>query len=299
VSTEPTLRPFADPARNEEQEVELSRYWEALLRGWWLILLGVVLGAVIGYLVSLGGGRVYQARATIYLGQPLNSNGSGAVLGPSSNPTIVNQIIKSESVIEEVAAKVGMLPSKLRKGIASSAVSGGTQKTSQTPLVTITVRGPAKRPTADAANMLADIAVTNVSRYADEKIQQLEARAAAQQQQLDGLDSAIADYQASAQNGSLTPQERLVAGELLTTAVIQRGEVAQERSDTELQLSQAKLVERGQVVTRASATKVSAKSKRSSLIVGAVIGLLLGAVAALAWEPLRLRARLRRARRAQ
>ncbi|HET9666165.1 MAG TPA: hypothetical protein VFP09_05400, partial [Desertimonas sp.] len=54
-----------------EQEVDLGRYWWRIVGHWWVVVGAVVLGAVIGYLVSLGGGTVYQARATVYLGQPL------------------------------------------------------------------------------------------------------------------------------------------------------------------------------------------------------------------------------------
>jgi capsular polysaccharide biosynthesis protein len=291
VSPDSQVRHVAQPTPDSEPEVELSSFWDALIVRWWIPVLGLVLGAVIGYLVSLGGGKVYQAKATIYLGQPLNSNGTGQVQGLGTNATVVNQIIKSPSVVNGVAAKVGVPPGKLRQGIGSSAVSGNAQKTGQTPLVTVTVRGPWRHPTADAANMLATIVVDDVSTYADAKIVQLQARSASQQQQLDALDSAIAKYQAAGQDQQLSASERLVATGLLTSAVTQRADVADAKSDTDLQLAQAKAVERGQVVTHAAATQVAARSRRSSMIVGAVIGLLVGVAVALLWEPIRRRTR--------
>ena len=53
-----------------EQEVDFAHYVKLLGARWWLLAAGLVAGAVIGYLVSLGGNQVYQATATIYLGQP-------------------------------------------------------------------------------------------------------------------------------------------------------------------------------------------------------------------------------------
>lgn len=286
MSPESKPRPAAEPVRGDEEEIELSRYLGALRARWWLVLLAVVIGALIGYLVSVGGGRVYQAKATIYLGQPLSSSGGSPVQTPQTNPTAINQIVKSESVVEQVAAKVGLRPGVLRRGIASAAVSSTQQRGSQSQLVTITVRGPAKQPVAEAANMLADIAVASVSKYVDAKIAQLEARLASQEQQLAGLNAAVERYRAATQDASLSPQERLLAAELLTTAVTQEGSVAQERSDTQLELSQAKLVERAQVVTRAAATKVAARSRKSAVIVGALLGLLVGLLVAFLFAPL-------------
>ena len=37
-----------------EQEVDLGRYWSAIVARWWLPVLGFVAGAFIGYLTSLG-----------------------------------------------------------------------------------------------------------------------------------------------------------------------------------------------------------------------------------------------------
>ena len=55
-----------------EQEVDFAKYVRLLGVRWWLLAAGVVAGAVIGYLVSLGGSQVYSATATVYLGQPYN-----------------------------------------------------------------------------------------------------------------------------------------------------------------------------------------------------------------------------------
>ena len=38
---------------------------------WWLLVVGAVLGALIGFLFSLSDGKIYKATAQVYLGQPL------------------------------------------------------------------------------------------------------------------------------------------------------------------------------------------------------------------------------------
>jgi hypothetical protein len=53
---------------------------------------------------------------------------------------------------------------------------------------------------------------------------------------------------------------------------------------TEL-LAQAQLVEKPRVLTPAAAVPTTARSRRNSVVVGALIGLLLGVIAAVLWEP--------------
>jgi uncharacterized protein involved in exopolysaccharide biosynthesis len=287
VSTDSNPRqPGSGGGGDIEQEVELSRYWYAILARWWLIVLGIGLGILVGYLVSIGGGKVFQAKATVYLGQPLNPGSSAQVQGPGTNPSIVSQIVRSTSVVDSVAQSVGVPPGKLRSGISSSAVSSNVAKTGQTPLVTITVRGPWKRQTADAANRLAEIVINRTSPYASSKIDVLAQQLQSQNEQLDALNAAITQYEAGAADSRLQPAEKLAAVGLLNSAVVQRGQLIDAKTQTELQLSLAKTVEKGEVVTRAAPTKVTARGRRSSIIVGAVIGLLLGVLAALVWDPL-------------
>ena len=51
-------------------------------------------------------------------------------------------------------------------------------------------------------------------------------------------------------------------------------------------LSVAQGVEHGQIINTAVPTKTTARSRRNTVIVAALIGLLLGIVAALLWEPI-------------
>jgi len=59
-------------------------------------------------------------------------------------------------------------------------------------------------------------------------------------------------------------------------------------------LTQAQLIEEPRVVTPAGSQKVTARSRRNSVVVAAVIGLILGIVAALAWDSVAARVASRR-----
>ena len=273
-----------------EREVDLAHYGWAILSRWWLVLAALAAGALIGWLVSLGGGDVYQAKATVYPGQPLTPTSASQIQSLQTNPSTINQIVKSESVVRSVSDQVGVSPNELRSGISTKAVSGAVARTGQTQLVEVSVRGPWRRQSAEAANLLATTAVERVSAYPNAKISQLTQLLESLDDQLASVDLAIERYREGLTTGTeLASAERLVLVGLLSGAQQQRGQLIEQRTQTQLSLSLAEDVERGQIVTRATASKVAARSSRSSIVVGAVIGLVVGLVLALLWDPVRRR----------
>ena len=61
--------------------------------------LGIVVGILAGYALALGGGKVYQAEARVYLGNPFSPNGGASVPSLATNPEVVSEIVRSESAI--------------------------------------------------------------------------------------------------------------------------------------------------------------------------------------------------------
>jgi capsular polysaccharide biosynthesis protein len=283
------------PDLDAEREVDLSGYWQTLGARWWMLVAAVLVGAVLGYLVSLGSGTVYRAKAVIYLGQPVSPlGGGGQIQSVGSNPATAGQIAKSESTIQEVASRVGVPPGKLRRGVSTGTVSGALVKQGQTPLVTVSVRGPWREKSAQAANAIAGIVVTQVSGYVDAKIAALKAQQQAQTQELASLGRRIDELEgALASNKGLTGAERLALVSVLGFAEERRGNLVEQQTETSEILSVAQNVERSRVLTKAAATKVSARSHKSSLAVGALIGLIVGIALALLWDPLLQRRRPR------
>jgi hypothetical protein len=263
-----------------EQEVDLGRYWRAIVARWWLLLAGLVVGALIGYLVSLGGKQVWNASATVYLGAPYSVVGGTLLQGPQANPSTVGTIARAESSIDEAAAKAGMRPGDLRGNISTKTISTGvgtsTTRVTANPLVRITVQASTRRKAQVAANALAQIVVTRLATYTDRKIGTLQERINADQEQIDAIQ-----------------RQQRAAADATAKAVIalHLGDVLDDQLQAKQLLIQAQEVERPSVLTRAAAVKTTARSRRNSVVVAGFLGLLVGLFAALFWEPLARRTR--------
>src|ERR671929_2204305 len=114
MSVRETRRPAPPaPELEGEDEVDLGRYWSAIAARWWLPVLGLLAGALIGYLVAVGGSQTYRAQAVVSLGTPL-AVGGGGLPSVQTNTAAIRQIVTSESTIRRVASAAGLRPSSLR-----------------------------------------------------------------------------------------------------------------------------------------------------------------------------------------
>lgn len=280
-------RPLPDV--DAEEELELGRYWNALLTRWWLPVAGLIAGAVIGYLLSLGGHNVYQAKATIYLGQPLSPTGTSQIQSLSTNPSTVKQVVLSPYWQRIAEQRAGLAAGSLTGHVSTQAVAGvaaALGRVGQNPLVNIVVTGKRRAKIALAADELARIVVNQVSgRYVATKIKNLQANIAAGKAELDSVNTRISSLQAEVQNGGLSTVERLLFANQIGLAVQEQRQVTEDLSSNQQLLALAQNVERSQVISPARASKTTARSRRNSVLVGALIGLLLGIIVALLWEP--------------
>jgi hypothetical protein len=262
-----------------EQEVDLGRYWRAIVAHWWLPVLGLIVGAFIGYLISLGGKEVWKASSTVYLGASYSPVGGVFLQGPQANPSTAGTIARAESSIEDAAARAGLRASDLRGHVSTQAVSTGAGsslvRTTGNPLVRITVQASTRRRAAAASNALANIVVDRLSGYADGKIATLKARIAADQEQIDAIRKASSATDATAQ----------------AVLAVQVGTVLDDQLQAKQLLIQAQQIERPRLLTRAASVQTTARSRRNSVVVAAFLGLVIGLIAALVWEPLVRRTR--------
>ena len=270
-------RTHLEPDLDAEQEVDLGRHARAVAARWWLPLLGLLSGVAVGYLLALGGSAVYVGQAVVYLGQPLGILGGNQVQAPNTNPSTARTIVRSESVLRRVASDVGLSVSTLREGVNATPVQGNVPRLGQTPLVQVTVRGPRPARVAAAANELADTVVDRLSTYSATKIETLE-------EQLAADEAAIRELEAGLARSDASTTDRLLFQLQLT-------QYQQDRTQTVQLLSLARNVESPRVLTRASPVKTTARSRRNSIAVGGLIGLILGTAAALLWEPVTRRRR--------
>ena len=299
-------RPAEELDLEAEREVDVRGWWDAVRARWWLPLLGLLLGLAVGYALALGGGDVYRAEATIYLGQPFSPTGGAPVPGLATNPSTVSEIVHSEEVLRDVAARSGMSLSKLRANVTSRQVSpppGRRAVVGTTPLIEIGVTGQNRRVTARAANLLAERVVADVSPYVSDKKEAIEERIASDERELTSIDRRLRIAQQGLAevlgNRGLGTTERLLLVSTFNSTISfgeqRRGIVQTDLLEAQQALSLAENVEQPSIVERAAARKTTARSVGRSLLVGGAIGLILGILAAIFWEPAERRFRARTA----
>lgn len=277
-----------------EREVDLRPAWERITARWWLPLGGLVLGAVLGVLVSIGSGDVYRAEALIYLGQPFTPSGGGQLQSLQTNPKTVSEIVRSEAAIRSAASAAGLRPAQLRGNVTSTAVvQPGQVARNFTPLVQIEVRGPTKVKAEKAANSFASTVVNQVVPYIRQKMTLLEAQVADDERQLEEIATRIAaaneQQRLATADDTLSLAEKLLvstnSNATVNAAEQRRGTVLQDLNSARQLLSLAENVELSRVVQPAVGVRTSATSRRNAAVVGALAGLLLGTLAAVVADP--------------
>jgi len=262
-----------------EQEVDFARYVRLLGVRWWLLAAGLVAGAVIGYLVSLGGSQVYSATATVYLGQPYTPTGSSLIQDPQTNPSSVAQVVNNQAVANAVANLCHTKAAAFQKGISTQAVATGASTKGGgpaiNPLVKVSVQSKKRKVAACASNGLAAAVVKKLGIYPAAKIANLKTQIASDNQDIATIQNAIA-------GGTVSDTEKLI---LQTTL---RSDQLDRTTNSQLLLL-ATQVESPYVLGHAASNKVTARSRRNTVVIGALIGLILGALAALLWEPVTAR----------
>jgi uncharacterized protein involved in exopolysaccharide biosynthesis len=277
-------RPRPAPELDVEQEVDLGRYASAVAARWWLPLLGLLAGVIVGYALSLGGGEVYRAEALLYLGQPFSPNGNAPVQSLATNPRTVGEIVRSEAALRQAAAAADLPISKLRGRVSTQALTGTAARAGTTPLVEIAVQGDSRIKVARAANTLANIVVENVSGYVAVKVETFQRQLAAYEDALESSARRLNLLNTTIQEADLEPLEELVLVSQIDNAEQRRGQLLDLQAQTQQQLALAQNVEGSRVVEPAVAARTTAQSRRNSILVAGAIGLLLGLVAALAWD---------------
>jgi hypothetical protein len=157
-----------------------------------------------------------------------------------------------------------------RKGVSTKTVSGALTKNGQTPLVQLTVQAKKAKVAQCAANGLANATVKRLGSYANQKIANLKKQIQADNNDINQINTAIA-------GSNLSTTDRLILQTTLRTD-------QQDKIAASLDLLQAQHVEKPSVVVGAAAQKITARSRRNTVVVAALIGLILGAIAALLWD---------------
>jgi hypothetical protein len=289
--------PSTSPALQEEQEVDLSSGWTRLKARWWLPVGGLLIGAFVGIALALAGGTVWRAQTIVYLGQPFAPLGGGQIQSLATNPRTVNEIIHSQAALKRASVISGIPVSRLRSAISTKELTAAGQLRGINPLVEIAVKGSGKKKVELAADALSRRVTGRVSAYVTEKVVQLQRTVDVSTAQLAAVESRIETaqrQQAQLNSDPSTPlTEKLLLNlnlnSVITTADARRTALQDDLSEAQQLLNLAQNVEKSKIVEPAAASKTTARSRRSSLIVGALIGLIVGAVAALVIDPISAR----------
>lgn len=283
----------------DEQEVDLSSAWLRLKVRWWLPIGGLLVGAVVGIALAVSGGSVWRAQTIVYLGQPFAPLGGGQIQSLATNPRTVGDIVRSESVLKEVSQATGIPVSQLRSSISTRELVAAGQVRGINPLVEIAVKGSGPVRVEQAADELAEHVVERVSIFVTEKTALLKQQIVTSEAQLEAVNERIVSAQeqqaAILADRSLPLDQRLLVtanlNAVITTADVRRAALQDDLFEARQLLNLAESVESSRVVEPAAASKTTARSSRTSLLVGALIGLLAGAIAALVTDPIAARRR--------
>jgi uncharacterized protein involved in exopolysaccharide biosynthesis len=268
-----------------EREIDLRSWLDALRSRWWIALVGLVIGALIGGVYSLSSGSTYSATALIARGQAFAPNG-GSVLSYITSPGAIETFVTSEPVLREAAAKAGLTPGALRGHVSTSTVAQNAQSAAQNTnsiLVQITVSSARPKKAEDAANALAAIVKRQTtSKYVTQSIQIYQTRLRNFGVRLKTLQVRINALNATLQKEkNLSPLDQLVVASELDSAEAAYGQTLDSQTTNQQLLTLAQQVEQTQIVQPAIAKKSVGRSRRNSVIVGAVIGLIIGVLVAL------------------
>ena len=288
------------------REVRVTDYARRVVRRWYIVVACVVIAVGLVFLHKVSGStNQATATASVYLGQPLSAGGGPIPQTPQSNSGIAVTFVKSTPTLANAAKASGLTAKRLHGHVSvlvSSASAGGTagsasKATGGSPTISITVEGPWSRQRVQAATeSLANSLIGFENRYTDIKRRQLKARITAEQAEVKQLQAAVDHANAALQEvdrSSLSSTEKVAAsaswGQILATSTQQLGDVSTQLPNDQIALAGVDAIESAQMISDAQGRQVSAVRRRSSFVVAAFIGFIVGVGLALLWDELRAR----------
>lgn len=285
----------------------MSDYFQRAARRWYVIVIAVVAAVLVVFLHGVSGATNQStATASVYLGQPFSPGGSSVLnQTPLSNTTISIDYVTAPQQIAAAARAAGIDHRNLRSHV--SVLSSGGSSTAKnagnagSPTISITVEGPWTRVKVQTvANSLAQSLIDYANRYTAQKAKLVAARVANEKTQLADLQEvqrrahanlAAIDASNEAPLAKVAAESPWVSD--LSTAAEQIGTLTVNLTNDQVAQVATRDIESAQFISRASGRKVSAATRRSSLVIAAMVGLILGTALALAWEALAARPRRR------
>ena len=169
---------------SDDTTIDVGFWFATLARNWWVIVGLVVLGIVVGAVVTLAQPKEYTATASVYIGQTTDATGN-PMAGLNSNAKAAVQLLASQVVLKEAAERIGMdiSASRLRRETTVETPSSTVKTTtSVVNIVVISVTDTDAERAAAAANALSEVLLERLESGVDEKIAVLEKQLADNQE---------------------------------------------------------------------------------------------------------------------
>ena len=218
-----------------------------------------------------------------------------------SNPTTAATYVRSQPVIFKAAHTAGIKPVALHARTSVVVLAGGSavKAALANANIQITVLGAttwSRDQVQTATRSLGDQLIVWANTYQHQKSELLKAQIAMDTQSLATLqrsiDGATNGLKAIA-GSSGTPAEKAAQSAPLLATISDAGsrydDISNNRTTYQLYLAAATTVESADYVQEPSVKQVTASSRRSSLIVAAFAGLIIGVLLALVWDAIRNR----------
>jgi capsular polysaccharide biosynthesis protein len=275
---------------SDDTTIDVGSWFRTLLHNWWVILALVVLGAVVGGVVTMLTPKEYSATSSVYIGQTTDALGQ-AMAGLNSNPKAATQLLASQALLDEAAQAtgMGMKPSKLRRETTVETPSQTIKTTvSAVNIVVITVTDTKKVRAAAAANALANALVAKLSPSVEAKVTLLEQQLAqgtrAEAAATARSNASQAAIMAIAKGGGTAAEKAAASAPYVAVSQAAASELATLQvadQATALRLEVAKTVEMPQILHVAKVPdSPSGPSRTLNVAAGALAGLVVGVIVA-------------------
>jgi uncharacterized protein involved in exopolysaccharide biosynthesis len=277
---------------DESTSIDVGSWFATLARNWWVIVGLIIIGIIVGAVVTMAQPKQYTATASVYIGQTTDANGN-AMAGLNSNAKAAVQLLASQVVLKEAADRSGMdiSTSLLRKETTVETPSSTVKTTtSVVNIVVISVTDTKKARAAAAANALAVVLLEHLDPGTSEKIAVLEEQLATGKKQA----AAAAARSLTAQramttiaNSNMSLPEKATASApyiaVVQAAATELSDLTLSNQKTALQLLTAKQVEQPRMLHEAAVPdSPSGPSMTMNVAIGALAGLVIGIIVAFA-----------------
>ena len=266
-----------------DREITLRDYGRVLWKGRWLILTTTLLAGLIGLLLSFGKQTTYTSTASVFMGQATSQSGV-PVPTVRTNPATAAQGLKSDEIIERVAAVTGTTADRVRDDITLSAArTAGNGNVNQPTILTIGATDRERSVAKRIASTYAAQVFAVVSETYEPQLKIYKDRLLALQSREQKLVTEAAAYRAQFANGS---GDRAILAVVLNSIEGQMELVRNDIDQQQVDLQKSLQIESPYVIAKGSTAKSSGgrKSRLSSALFAAIIGGILGVVATLVWK---------------